>query len=218
MTDMIVVEKTGVLRQTFMKKYAEDELYKKCGFKKGSDFSKHADWNVTVDKKKYRVSLHGKLTGKANTENKYDFPPPADNLLLFGACVLVCHDVSSQAVCGMTLDLWEKMYEKLFGGFEDLAATAQEDENEIDELANVPSDKKTKTGYLKDGFIVDDDAEEEVSADGSESTDACVNSDSETDSDILQELGELHLEDIGTESELEEEEYDYEDEDEDEAE
>ena len=61
-------------------------------------------------------------------------------------------------------DLWEKLYEKLFGGFEDLTATQQEDEEEADELENIPEDKKTKEGgYLKDGFVVDDVEEEELS-------------------------------------------------------
>ena len=45
----------------------------------------------------------------------------------------------------------------MFGGFEDLSATAAEDENEEDELASVPEHMKTKDGYLKDGFVVDDD-------------------------------------------------------------
>jgi hypothetical protein len=53
------------------------------------------------------------------------------------------------------------MYEKLFGGFEDLAATCAEDEEEEDELENIPASKKTKQGYLKDGFVVDSDSSDE---------------------------------------------------------
>ena len=102
------------------------------------------------------------------------------------------------------LDLWEKIYEKLFGGFEDLDATAEEDEMS-DELANVQS-MKTKTGYLKDGFIVDDD--DEVLQQETDSSDTVLDSNSSLGSDeddIIQELGDLHLEDVG--SELEEEDY-----------
>ena len=55
--------------------------YKKCGFKKQEGFEKHAEWNVSISNHKYNISLFGKLKGKA-TENKYDFPPPADNILL----------------------------------------------------------------------------------------------------------------------------------------
>ena len=47
----------------------------------------------------------------------------------------------------------------MFGGFEDLSATAVEDNNEIDELASIPACKKTSSGYLKDGFVVEDDGD-----------------------------------------------------------
>ena len=96
--------------------------------------------------------------------------------------------------------------EKLFGGFEDLGATALEDDNETDELENVPKNKKTKDGYLKDGFVVD-------SSDADESE---TESSSETDDDDLTEETEeddkdtdVVIEDIG--SELSEESYDYDD-------
>jgi hypothetical protein len=158
---------------------------------------------------KYIVSAYGKTEGKANGENKYDFPPPIDNVLFFGSCALVCHKVegTTTAICNLTLDLWEKMYEKLFGGFEDLAATCAEDDAEIDELENVPKEKKTKQGYLKDGFVVDssDTENDDCCADGSE------NEDDEDDDDDDEDAGigdnDLIVEDIG--SELDEEEYDY---------
>jgi len=59
----------------------------------------------------------------------------------------------------LTEELWNNYYEYLFGGFEDLATSAIDDENEEDELANIPDEMKTKDGYLKDGFVVDDDSE-----------------------------------------------------------
>ena len=42
---------------------------------------------------------------------------------------------------------------------EDLSKTAEEDENEIDELESIPTDLKTKEGYLKDGFVVEDNTD-----------------------------------------------------------
>ena len=94
----------------------------------------------------------------------------------------------------------------MFGGFEDLASTAFEDENEIDELANVPKEKKTKQGYLKDGFVVDSDAdnnsdEYETEDEDEDEVDSTENSDDKDDLD-----GEM-IEDIG--SELSEDNYDY---------
>ena len=104
--------------------------------------------------------------------------------------------------------MWNQMYEKLFGGFEDLALTSAEDEQEIDELANVPKEKKTKQGYLKDGFVIDSGGDSDEP--DTEAFDSNISSDemSSTEND---ETGgsdvDLLLEDFG--SELEEEEYDY---------
>ena len=208
MTSILIVEKGGNLKSLSVKDYQEDELFKKCGFKKADGFSKQTDWTIKLSGSKYVVSVYGKTEGKANGENKYDFPPPIDNVLFFGSCALVCHKVESSTttICNLTLDLWEKMYEKLFGGFEDLAATCAEDDAEIDELENVPKEKKTKQGYLKDGFVVDssdtdhDDGEE----DGSENED---DEDEDDDDDAAIGDNDLIVEDIG--SELDEEEYDY---------
>jgi hypothetical protein len=107
--------------------------------------------------------------------------------------------------------LWNKIYEKLFGGFEDLVATAKEDEEEEDELENVPKEKKTKHGYLKDGFVVDSSDTEEQTPSGSEDEeidddDDDVDNDNEDDNE---DDGELIVDDVG--SELSEESYDYDD-------
>ena len=205
---IIIVEKGGSLKQLNIKDYNEEELFKKCGFKKADHFSKQTTWSVKVDGIKYSVSIYAKTEGKANTENKYDFPPPIDTTLFFGNCAIVCSQYGDDKImklCSMSIPIWDKIYEKLFGGFEDLAATCAEDENEIDELDNVPADKKTKHGYLKDGFVVDSDSDEL----GDESEDS-----SEELEDESEELEGLELEDIG--SELSEDDYDYSDSDEEE--
>ena len=204
MTSIVIVDKTGTLKTLTIKEYNEDELYKKCGFKKADGFSKMNEWKIKLQGKKYNVSVYGKITGKANSENKYDFPPPIDNVLFFGACALVGKEEGSETL-NLTVDLWVQLYEKLFGGFEDLSATAIEDENEIDELANMPSEKKTKQGYLKDGFVVDSSDTEEDTNHGSDIDSEELLNDSKSDSSE-----DLEIEDIG--SELDEEEYDYEDE------
>ncbi len=61
----------------------------------------------------------------------------------------------------LTKSLWDKLYERLFGGFYNLDDYASEDENEIDELDEYPDEMKTTSGYLKDGFVVSDEDDEE---------------------------------------------------------
>ena len=203
---IVIVEKLGTLKELTVKEFKEEDLFKKCGFKKGDDFVRQTEWSLKLDGKKYIVALYAKTEGKANTENKYDFPPPVDTKLFFGAGALVCYSQSSSESTSkpqsMSLEQWNKFYEKLFGGFEDLSATCGEDENEIDELAGVPADKKTKHGYLKDGFVIDSEEDDENALYESEDDEDEDEDEEETEEE---EEGDLIIEDIG--SELSEEAY-----------
>ena len=166
------MEKNGTLKNVICKDYNEEELFKKCGFKKADDFILQTTWKSKIEGSKYIISLYAKTDGKANTENKYDFPPPVDTQLFFGNIALVCSQKQScktYDTISFSIDLWNKIYEKLFGGFENLAVSCLEDEYEIDELDLIPADKKTKQGYLKDGFVIDsDDNEEDLEINDSE--------------------------------------------------
>ena len=207
--NVIIVEKTGALKILAIKEFKEEDLFKKCGFKKSEDFNKQTEWNVKCESKKYLISVYAKLDGRANSENKYDFPPPIDTKLFFGNCVILAkvkNDEGKQVYTNLSLELWEKIYEKLFGGFEDLASTAIEDENEIDELENIPKDKKTKQGYLKDGFVVDSDGDDDGCDDDDYETED-DNSDNTSDIDENDDLDGENIEDLG--SELSEDIYDY---------
>jgi hypothetical protein len=209
---IVIIDKGASLKTLNVKDYKEEELYKKCGFKKADGFELQVEWPVKLDGQKYVIAMYGKLEGKANMENKYDFPPPVDNKLYFGSCALVGmvrDDSNNRSFIHLSIELWNKIYEKLFGGFEDLTLTNVEDEDEEDELANVPKSKKTKVGgYLKDGFVVDSSDIEDCDASSYET--ASDDDDKEETSTELEE--ELLLEDLG--SELSEDAYDYSDDDE----
>ena len=211
--DIIIVERSGTLKILSIKDLKPEELYKKCGFKKAEDFNKQTEWNIKYDGKKYCIQVFAKADGRANSENKYDFPPPIDTKLFYGSCAIVAQvkkDDGSKVYFNLTLPLWNKIYEKLFGGFEDLAATAKEDEEEEDELANVPKEKKTKQGYLKDGFVVDSSDTEENSPLGSESEDdEDYSEEADDEADSEEQEDDIVIEDVG--SELSEESYDYDD-------
>lgn len=213
--DIIIVERLGSLKILSIKDFKQEELYKKCGFKKAEDFNKQVEWNAKYDGKKYFIQVFAKADGRANSENKYDFPPPIDTKLFYGSCAIVAQvkkDDGSKAYYNLTLPLWNKIYEKLFGGFEDLAATAKEDEEEEDELENVPKEKKTKQGYLKDGFVVDSSDTEENSPLGSESeNDEDYSEELDDEDKTIEQEDDMFIEDVG--SELSEESYDYDDKD-----
>ena len=183
-----------------MNEFDKDVLGKKCGFKKLDDFELQHTFKTKFNKEKYVVEIYGKITGRANNENKYDYPPPIDNTLFFGNMALLCkiNDVYASPD-DFNVDVWKKIYTRLFGGFIDLTKTEQEDDLEEDELENVPEEMKTKEGYLKDGFIVDDDEDSEASYE------IVVEQEGVNLDDSEDELSESSTIDI--DSELSEEEY-----------
>ena len=157
MPSILVIEKLGNIKSTVLKTPVEDELYKKAGLKSPEGFRCFTTWNVEIQRKKYNISVYGKTSGRANQENKYDFPPPIDNTLFFGSCVLVNKNGQGDMV-DLTENEWDVIYESLFGGFEDLGEDDSEDESDEEDDVNV---KKTKDGYVKDGFVVDEDDDDE---------------------------------------------------------
>lgn len=159
MPSVLIVEKNGSVKQVDIKTYNEAELYKKAGIKSAEGFVLQTSWSADIKDKKYNVHLYGKTTGKANFENKYEFPPPVDNVLFFGSCILV--NIINGVVSNLNEKEWEQIYEFLYGGFEDIEDSEEEEESEDD----IP---RTKSGYAKDGFIVDDDEEDEDDEDESE--------------------------------------------------
>jgi hypothetical protein len=160
MTTVLLVEKLGTIKPLKIKEFKEEELYKKCGYKSATNFKKQHTWKCRINGTTYYIHLFAKSDiGHSIGENKYEFPPPVDSVLYFGTCLLAASVMSDSdrttEPVSLSVDLWNQIYNKLYGGFENLADTAEEDANEVDELEHVPPHKKTPEGYLKDGFVVD---------------------------------------------------------------
>jgi hypothetical protein len=157
MPTILIVEKDGSIRELNVKVYAENELYKKAGLKVADGFKCFTNWTVEYATRQYTISLYGKTTGRANHENKYEFPPPVDNTLFFGNCILIAKSTEG-AIVDLNQDMWEKIYETLYGGFEDVGEEDSDSDcdSEVEEVG-----KCTKNGYVKDGFVVDDDDDDD---------------------------------------------------------
>lgn len=175
-TSVVIVSKSGKLTETDIVtntvtgiQELTEILSKKCDNKKSTGFSCYHTWRVRNKNNRFgfgddlattvkyvHVDLWAKTDGRAGQENKYELPPPIDEIIFFGNIALVAR-VDKEIACDLTLKRWNIIYEKLFGGFEDLSKTAEADEKEIDELELIPASQKTKNGYLKDGFIVEDE-------------------------------------------------------------
>ena len=220
MTNILLVQKGGDIKQTKVKNLTNEVLYKKCGFRKADDFDKRTTWVVVIEGTKYYIELWARDNGKANTENKYDFPPPVDTKLYFGTCCLVSINPADGKYLDLEKELWEKIYEKLFGGFENLDS---EEEMSEDELEKIPQEMKTKNGYLKDGFVVednlicnnDDEDNDDENEDDDEELENLVLTIEEDDDDEDDDgfVSKEEEEEDGSGSELMAEAYEYSDED-----
>lgn len=201
MTSVLIIDKAGNKKTTTIKKFDLELLYKKCNFRNNLNFKKRWTWKISEN---VYISLYSKDKGRSNNINKFDLPPPIDKTLYYGSIIVVKHNdkhIDNSNVEDITLTEWEKFYEKLFGGFEDL-----DDEDSYSEEEEIPEHLKTKQGYSKeDGFIVSDGEEDED-----------YNPD---DSDNLEELSEYdsneNMDDTGEEDELENSHEDIEEEDDD---
>jgi len=153
---VLVVEKNGDIKEQVIKAFDESELYKKAGFKSADGFKSYATWGIEdLEGKNYMLSVFGKTTGRANQENKFEFPPPIDNTLFFGNCVIV--NKVNNAPASLSAKEWESIYDYLYGGFEDIGDEDSEEEEDDDD-DDVP---RTKSGYVKDDFVVYDDEDGE---------------------------------------------------------
>jgi hypothetical protein len=173
MPSFIIVEKTGSLKNA---KTTDDtnELYKKCGFKTAEGFSIAHTWSVEFNDTEYKLEIYGKVTGRANTENKYEFPPPIDNVLFFGSCAAILY--VNERMTDMGTQEFKDIMDHLYGGYSDIGDSEDEDEDEEDDTG-LP---KTKHGYVKDDFVVSSDAEDEDDfSEEEEEEDEIVESDEE---------------------------------------
>lgn len=145
MPSVVIIEKSGSLKTHASADI--NDLYKIYG---SNEIVCVHSWSI----KEKTLSIYGNTKGRANTENKYEFPPPIDNLLFFGKCIAVLYDETNKVI-----DLGKKEFaaimENLYGGFHDLGS---EEEEEDEEDENLP---KNKYGYVEDGFVVNSDSDSE---------------------------------------------------------
>ena len=156
MPSFAIVEKNGSVKCTTSKTLNVSELYKKCGFKSNEGFNCAHTWSITFNDVEYKLQVYGKITGRAGSENKYEFPPPIDNVLFFGSCAVI--NTQDNNIVDMTATEFKDIMDFLQGGYSDLGEEDSEDEDEDD---IDPLIEKTKEGYVKDDFVVDDDEDDD---------------------------------------------------------
>ena len=150
MYNILIIKTNGDILEKSLKKNDEMELCKACGYKNNNGFGKIHSYNINDA----HYSVYGKTNGRANTENKYEWPPPIDSCLFFGTMCIV--KIEDEIWTNLSSEEWKTQYETLYGGFEDL----NDDETRSEDSEIYSDDDYTKEGYLKDDFVVEDDEEE----------------------------------------------------------
>jgi hypothetical protein len=221
MVKIVIINRYGETKTLTLSSLNYDELYKKCKFRKKKDFEKRHTWKLKWNQTHIFVQLFGKVNGRAPTINKYELPPPLDKILFYGSMAIVTSsDEEGNTPVDCTTDQWQILYERLFGGFEDL-----EDEDTSEEEF-IPPALRAQHGYSKEhNFIVNDNevieynnpsesSEEEFEFSGDENAEtpplleSGYNSDLEEGAESVEGAEEEdEEEDTGDNSELEEESY-----------
>jgi len=209
MVKVIVIDKGGNLKSSDIKNFDIETLYKKCNLRKNDYFEKRTSWKCDTN---HNVTLFSKDNGRANSENKYELPPPIDDKLYFGNMILVKHKdtvLKNDNVVNLTLEDWNKLYEKLFGGFEDLG-----EEDSYSDEEEIPLHMQTKEGYSKeDGFIVSDGDEEdedylpEKEEEEEEEEEAHSSTDDAEEEDIMGKESDIEVEEDEDEDDEESDDY-----------
>ena len=172
---ILVIGKKGVIKEFNVND--SNHLHATLVSKVEVNYKAHYTFHVSLENSVYSISVYGKIKGKALEENKYEFPPPLDNTLFFGNCVLVNRKVEhgvENNIVHLTIKQWNDVYEHLFGGFSDICSES-DDESEI-----ILNPKQLSEGYKKDGFVVDDN---ESVDDDIEDIDDDDNDDNDDDAD-----------------------------------
>lgn len=149
MYNVLIVKANGDILEKTLKKNDETELHKVCGYKNNNGFNKVHSYHINDA----NYCVYGKTNGRANSENKYEWPPPIDNCLYFGTMCIV--KIENEIWNPLSSQEWKTCYESLYGGFEDLG----DDETRSEDSEIYSDEDYTKEGYLKDDFVVEDDEE-----------------------------------------------------------
>jgi len=144
--------------------------------------------------KEDEIQLLGYNEEKGCNENKYDLPPPIDEVLYFGDLYVVKVD-SDNNIIDMTFDEFQKFYNVKFKGFFDITYTDDEEEDELSEHSSdrdFIDDDEVEDDDDDDDFdekILDDDDDEETDEDSDEiSFSVSDNDDEENDIEVVDDL------------------------------
>lgn len=142
---VLVIDKSGLLKELKIKANSQQDLYKKAGLKTADGFQEQFIWDVEWENVRYSISLYAKKKGKTG-KNMFNFPAPLEEETFYGNAVLL-NNLGS-----LTIADWENLFEVICEKY---------DENSEGEDDTVP-----------DSDVDDDEEEEADEIDENEAEDA----------------------------------------------
>ena len=81
------------------------------------------------------LTMFGYKEGRAGTENKHELPPPLDETLVFGDILVIGSKTNTdwQTPITITLEQYEKFYNKQFGGLDEIGSEDSDTDEEAEE-------------------------------------------------------------------------------------
>jgi hypothetical protein len=106
--NLLIISYKGLIRETTIKNFNEDALYKKCCFKNNDYFKNHYSWDIEYNDKEYTIKLFGKNNGRVNLLNTFEFPSYI-NTDIYGKCIILCTERNGNLItnANLTIEMWE---------------------------------------------------------------------------------------------------------------
>jgi len=165
---IVIIDKSSKAFTKVCKNISDSNIHTKCGVSNQQDF-KHihsfkCDYNI--EKPHHYIHIFAKKSGRTNSINIAELPPPIDTVTLYGNIGIISTkhaELDFNEIQDYDDETWKNDYVGLFCGFEEIGS--EDSERSIDEEAQEEgedSDQNTeeqnmKTGYKRDGFVVDSD-------------------------------------------------------------
>lgn len=115
---IVLVDREGNLKNLNVKNFSENELYKRCGFKKDTNFSLRCSISPTINYVQHKFAFYGKSEGNNNFENKYDLLSML-KVKIYGSFAIVAYNENNEPI-NLYVDNWNFIYEQLKTNCDDL--------------------------------------------------------------------------------------------------
>jgi len=131
---VLVIDKSGLLKEVKIKSNSQKDLYKKAGLKSAEGFQEQFMWDVDWEDTRYSISLYAKKKGKTG-KNMFNFPAPLEEEVFYGNAILL-NNLGSLSIAD-----WENLFEVICEKYDEngedesvSSSSTESDEEEADEI------------------------------------------------------------------------------------